>query len=155
MAGDLSLRFWDTERLVLQQPGRWEVRSWPDWRLLQAGGGTAVAEHDGDRLAVAAPDGTISVDGPEPLTLPSGAGRLTNLAWSGGSLVIAARAAAWPGRPDPAGVSARRFGALPTERTSLWRLPLDGTPAIGVLTRTGDVASGQFTAAEIATAAWR
>lgn len=73
MAGNLSLRFWDAGRLVLQQPGWWEVRSWPDWQLLEAGGGTAVAEPGGDRLAVVAPDGTIRVDGPAALTLPSAA----------------------------------------------------------------------------------
>ena len=86
MAGHLSLRFWGTGRLVLQQPGRWEVRSWPDWQLLEAGGGTAVAEPGGDRLAVVAPDDTIRVDGKSAaLTLPPGAGRPTGLAWSGGS----------------------------------------------------------------------
>jgi hypothetical protein len=128
MAGHLSLRFWGTGRLVLQQPGRWEVRSWPDWQLLEAGGGTAVAEPGGDRLAVVAPDDTIGVDGKSAaLTLPPGAGRPTGLAWSGGSLVVAARASG-SGRSDPAGVSARPFGAAPTERSSLWRLPLDGTP---------------------------
>jgi dienelactone hydrolase len=128
MAGDLSLWFWDAERLVVQQPGRWEVRSWPGWQLLEAGSGTAVAEPGGDRLAVAAPDGTIRVDGPGSLELPPTAGRLTDLAWSGGGLVVAARAAGRPGRTDPAGVSARPFGTPPTERSSLWRLPLDGTP---------------------------
>jgi dipeptidyl aminopeptidase/acylaminoacyl peptidase len=126
MAGNLSLRFWGAERLLLQQPGSWEVRSWPDWRLLEAGGGTAVAEPGGDRLAVAAPDDTIRVDGPAPLALPPGAGRPTDLAWSGGSLVVAARASR-SGRPDPAGVSARRLGEPPTERSSLWRLPPDGS----------------------------
>jgi dipeptidyl aminopeptidase/acylaminoacyl peptidase len=128
MAGDLSLRFWGTERLVLHQPGRWEVHSWPDWQLLKAGGGTAAAEPAGDRLAVVAPDDTIRVDGPAALALPPAAGRPTGLAWNGGSLVVAARAAPRPGRPDPAGVSARPFGAPPIERSSLWRLPLDGTP---------------------------
>jgi dipeptidyl aminopeptidase/acylaminoacyl peptidase len=128
MAGDLSLRFWDAERLVLQQPGRWQVRSWPDWQLLATGGGTAVGEPGGDRLAVAAPDGTLRVDGKSAaLTLPPAAGKLLDLAWSGGSLVVAARVASRPGRTDPAGPSARRFGESPTERTSLWRLPLDGT----------------------------
>jgi dipeptidyl aminopeptidase/acylaminoacyl peptidase len=126
MAGNLSLRFWGTGRLVLQQPGRWEVRSWPDWQLLEAGGGTAVAEPGGDRLAVVAPDDTIRVDGPTALTLPPGAGRPTGLAWSGGRLVVAARGSG-SGPSDPAGVSARPFGAAPTERSSLWRL-LDGTP---------------------------
>jgi dipeptidyl aminopeptidase/acylaminoacyl peptidase len=129
MAGNLSLRFWGAERLVLQQPGRWEVRSWPDWQLLEAGGGTAIAKSGGDRLAVVAPDDTIRVDGSTPLTLPPAAGRLTDLAWSGGSLVVAARTTARPGSADPAGVSARRFGAPPAERVSLWRLPLDGTSA--------------------------
>jgi dipeptidyl aminopeptidase/acylaminoacyl peptidase len=128
MAGDLSLRFWDAGRLVVQQPGRWEVRGWPDWQLLDAGDGTAVAEPSGDRLAVAAPDGTIRVDGSAALTLPLAAGRLSDLVWSGGSLVVAARAAAPRGRPDAAGVSARPLGAPPVERSSLWRLPLDGTP---------------------------
>jgi hypothetical protein len=89
MAGNLSLRFWGAERLVLQQPGRWEVRSWPDWQLLEAGGGTAIAKSGGDRLAVVAPDDTIRVDGSTPLTLPPAAGRLTDLAWSGGSLAHA------------------------------------------------------------------
>jgi dipeptidyl aminopeptidase/acylaminoacyl peptidase len=128
MAGDLSLRFWDAERLVLQLLGRWQVRSWPDWQLLDAGSGTAVAEPGGDRLAVAAPDGTIRAGGPAPLTLPPAAGRPTDLAWSGGGLLLAARPAGGPGRPDPAGASARPIGAPPTERSSLWRLPLDGTP---------------------------
>lgn len=73
VAGNLSLRFWGAERLVLQKAGWWEVRSWPDWQLLEAGGGTAVAEPGGDRLAVVAPDGTIRVDGPAALTLPSAA----------------------------------------------------------------------------------
>jgi dipeptidyl aminopeptidase/acylaminoacyl peptidase len=126
MAGNLSLRFWDAGRLVLQQPGWWEVRSWPDWQLLKAGGGTAVPESCGDRVAVVAPDDTIRVDGPTALTLPPGAGRPTGLAWSGGSLVVAARASG-SGRSDPAGVSARSFGAAPIERSSLWRLALDGT----------------------------
>ena len=126
MAGNLSLRFWDAGRLVLQQPGWWEVRSWPDWQLLKAGGGTAVAESGGDRLAVVAPDDTIRVDGPTALMPPPGAGRPTGLAWSGGSLVVAARASG-SGRSHPAGVSARPFGAASTERSSLWRLPLDGT----------------------------
>jgi dienelactone hydrolase len=128
MAGDLSLRFWAVERLVLQEPGRWEVRSWPDWRLLEAGGGTAVAEPGGDRLAVVVPDGTIRAGGLGSLTLPPAAGTLTDLAWNGGSLVVAARATARRGGPDPAGVSARPFDAPPTERSSVWRLPLDGTP---------------------------
>jgi dipeptidyl aminopeptidase/acylaminoacyl peptidase len=128
MAGDLSLRFWDAQRLVLQRPGRWEVRSWPDWRPLATGDGIGVAEPSGYRLAVAAPDGTIRAGGPAPLTLPPAAGKLTDLTWSGGGLVVTARAAAQPGHPDPAGVSARRFGAPPAERSSLWRLPLDGTP---------------------------
>jgi dienelactone hydrolase len=127
MASDLSLRFWGAERLMLRQPGRWEVRGWPGWRLLDAGGGTAVAEPGGDRLAVAAPDGTIRVGGRGPLTLPSAAGRLTDLAWSDGSLVVATRAADGRRREGPAGVSARPFGAPPAERSSLWRLPLDGT----------------------------
>jgi dipeptidyl aminopeptidase/acylaminoacyl peptidase len=127
MAGDLLLRFWDADRLVLQQPGRWEVRGWPDWQLLAAGSGTAVAEPGGDRVAVAAPDGTISVDGPAALTLSLAAGTPTDLAWSGGGLVAAARASG-SGRSDPAGASARPFDAAPAERSSLWRLPLDGTP---------------------------
>jgi Prolyl oligopeptidase family len=129
MAGDVSLRFWDAQRLVIQQPGGWQVRSWPDWRLLDAGAGTTAAEPGGDRLAVAAPDGTLTVDGAAPLTLPSAAGSLTDLAWSEGSLVVAARGAAEPSHLDAAGGSARRFGAAPTERSSLWRLPLDGAPA--------------------------
>jgi dipeptidyl aminopeptidase/acylaminoacyl peptidase len=128
VAGNLSLRFWGAERLVLQKARCWEVHNWPNWQLLEAGGGTAVAESGGDRLAVVAPDGTIRLDGPTARTLPPVAGRLIDLAWSGGSLVVAARSAARPGRPDPAGVSARRFGAPPIERSSLWRLPLDGTP---------------------------
>jgi dipeptidyl aminopeptidase/acylaminoacyl peptidase len=126
MAGNLSLRFWDAERLVLQQPGSWEVRRWPDWQLLEGGGGTAVTEPGGDRLAVVAPDDTIRVDGPTALTLPPGVGRPTGLAWNGGSLLVAARTSG-SGRSDPAGTSARPFGAAPTERSSLWRLPLDGT----------------------------
>jgi dipeptidyl aminopeptidase/acylaminoacyl peptidase len=126
MAGDLTLRFWGTERLVLQRPGGWEVRGWPDWRLLGAGSGTAVAEPAGERLAVVAPDDSVRVDGAASLTLPPAAGRLTGFAWSGDSLVVAARASG-SGRPDPAGVSARPFGELPGERTSLWRLPLDAT----------------------------
>ncbi|SRR6266508_995520 len=130
MAGDLSLRFWDAGRLVLQHPGRWEVRAWPDWQLLEAGGGTAVAEPGGDRLAVVAPDNTIRAGGPHPLTLPRAAGALTDLAWSGGSLVIATRAAGERSSADPAGVSASPFGAPPAERSSLWRLPLDGAPPI-------------------------
>jgi dipeptidyl aminopeptidase/acylaminoacyl peptidase len=128
MASDLSLRFWGAERLVLQQLGRWQVRSWPGWQLLEAGGGTAVGEPGGDRLAVAAPDGAIRVDGPAPLTLPPAAGRLTDLAWGGGGLLVAARAAGRPGRPDPAGMSARPMGAPPAERSSLWRLPLGERP---------------------------
>jgi dipeptidyl aminopeptidase/acylaminoacyl peptidase len=128
MARDFSLWFWDADRMVLQQPGRWEVRDWPGWQLLEAGSGIAVAEPGGNRLAVAAPDDTIRVDGAASLTLPPVAGTPTDLAWSGDSLVVAARAAARRGRPDPDGVSARRFGASPNERTSLWRLPLDGTP---------------------------
>jgi dipeptidyl aminopeptidase/acylaminoacyl peptidase len=127
-AGDLSLRFWGAERLVLQQPGRWQVRSWPGWRLLEAGSGTAVVEPGGDRLAVAAPDGTIRAGGPAAHRLPRAAGRLTGLAWSGGSLLVAARAAGGPGRADLAGAWARPIGAPPTERASLWRLPLDGRP---------------------------
>jgi hypothetical protein len=43
MAGELLLRFWDAERLMLQRPEAWEVRSWPDWRPLATGAGTAVA----------------------------------------------------------------------------------------------------------------
>jgi dienelactone hydrolase len=127
MAGDCSVWFWDAERLVLQQPGRWEVRGWPDWRLLEAGSGTAVAEPGGDRVAVATPDGMIMVDGADSLTLPRAAGRLTGLAWSGGGLVVAARAAGRPDATGPAGVSARGLGGPPAERSSLWRLPLDGT----------------------------
>jgi dipeptidyl aminopeptidase/acylaminoacyl peptidase len=128
MAADCSLWFWGAERLVLQRPGRWQVRSWPDWRLLEGGSGTAATEPGGDRLAAAAPDGTIRVDGPAPLTLPRAAGRLTNLAWSGGGLVMATRAAGRPDATGPAGVSARRLGRPPTQRSRLWRLPLDGTP---------------------------
>jgi dienelactone hydrolase len=112
MTGDLSVRCWDAGRLLLQRPGRWEVRGWPDWRRLAGGEGTAVAEPGGDRLAVAAPDGTIRVDGAGALALPPAAGTLTDLAWSAGSLVVAAR------------------GAPPAGRGSLWRLPLDGTPAM-------------------------
>jgi hypothetical protein len=121
MAAELSLQFWDTGRLLVQGPGRWEVRSWPDWRLLEVGVGIAVAEPGGDRLAVAAPDGTIGVAGAAARTLPPVAGTPTELVWSGDSVVVP------PGRPvdraapDPAGV--------PAERSSLWRLPLDGTPA--------------------------
>jgi dipeptidyl aminopeptidase/acylaminoacyl peptidase len=124
MAGKLSLRFWDAGRLVLQQPGWWEVRGWPDWQRLQAGVGTAVAEPAGDRLAVIASDNTIRVDGAAALTLPPAAGSPTGLAWSGGSLVVVARASR---SADPAGASARPFGTAPTDRSSLWRLPLDGT----------------------------
>src|SRR6266508_1449653 len=54
----------------------------------------------------------------------------TDLAWSGGSLVIATRAAGERSSADPAGVSASPFGAPPAERSSLWRLPLDGAPPI-------------------------
>jgi dipeptidyl aminopeptidase/acylaminoacyl peptidase len=128
MAGDRSLRFWGADRLLLQQPGRWEVHGWPDWRLLDAGGGTAVVEPAGDRLAVAAPDGTVRVDGSDPLALPPMAGGPTGLAWSGGGLVVAIRSAGRRGDGGPGGVSARPFDAPPTERTSLWRLPPDGTP---------------------------
>jgi hypothetical protein len=56
----LSLRFWDAERLLVRRPDRWEVRSWPDWRLLRAGEGTAAAEPGGGRLAVAAAEGGIA-----------------------------------------------------------------------------------------------
>jgi dipeptidyl aminopeptidase/acylaminoacyl peptidase len=128
MAGDLSLRFWGADRLLLQQPGRWEVHGWPDWRLLDAGSGTAVAEPDGDRLAVAAPDGTIRVEGSGPLALPQTAGGPTGLAWSGGGLVVAARSTGGRDHPGPAGVSARPFDASLAERASLWRLPPDGGP---------------------------
>jgi hypothetical protein len=129
MAGDLLIRFWDAERLLLQRPGRWQVRSWPDWQLLANGDGTAVAEPAGNRVAVAVPDGTIRVDGSAALALPPAAGRLTDLAWSEGGLVVAARAAAPPDRPDPTGASARPFGAPPAERSSLWRVSLNGTSA--------------------------
>jgi dipeptidyl aminopeptidase/acylaminoacyl peptidase len=121
MAAELSLRFWDAERLLVQLPGRWEVHGWPNWQLLDEGVGTAVGEHGGDRLAVVAPDGTIRVAGAAAPTLPPDAGTPTGLAWNGESLVAAARASGGPGRPDPDGV--------PAERSSLWRLPLDGTPA--------------------------
>ena len=129
MAGDLLLRFWDAERLLLQWPGRWQVRSWPDWQLLANGDGTAVAEPGGNRVAAAVPDGTIRVDGSAALTLPPAAGRLTDLTWSEGGLVVAARAAAPPDRPDPTGASARPFGAPPAERSSVWRVSLNGTSA--------------------------
>ena len=114
--------------MVLQQPGRWEMRGWPGWQLLEAGSGIAAVEPGGNRIAVTTPDGTIRAGGLASLTLPPVAGTPTDLAWSGDSLVVAARAAGGRGSADPAGVSARRFGAPPTERTSLWRLPLDGTP---------------------------
>jgi hypothetical protein len=133
MAAGLSLRFWDTGRLLVQRPGRWEVRSWPDWRLLEVGVGIAVAEPGGDRLAVAAPDGTIGVAGAAARTLPSAAGTPTDLVWSGDSLVVAARAAGGPGRPDPA------------ERSSLWRLPVDGTPATWLYDARRAAASGRCT----------
>jgi dipeptidyl aminopeptidase/acylaminoacyl peptidase len=119
MAAELSLRFWDAGRLLAQRPGRWDLRSWPDWQLLQTGGGTAVGEPGGDRLAVAAPDGAIRVAGAAALALPPAAGTPTDLVWSGDSLVVAARAPGGLDRPGPAGV--------PAERSSLWRLPLDGT----------------------------
>jgi dipeptidyl aminopeptidase/acylaminoacyl peptidase len=128
MADDLSLRFWGADRLLLQRPGRWEVHGWPDWRLLDAGGGTAVAEPDGDRLAVVAPDGTIRVDGSGPLALPPAAGAPTSLAWSGEGLVVATRSAAGRGDAGASGVSAQPSNAPPTERSSLWRLPPDGGP---------------------------
>jgi dipeptidyl aminopeptidase/acylaminoacyl peptidase len=128
MAGDLWLRFWGADRVLLQRPGRWEVHGWPDWRLLDAGGGTAVAEPDGDRLAVLAPDGAVRVAGSGPLALPPTGGAPTGLAWSGGGPVVATRSAAGRGDAGPAGVSARPFDAPPTERSSLWRLPPDGEP---------------------------
>jgi dipeptidyl aminopeptidase/acylaminoacyl peptidase len=121
MAAELSLRFWDAGRLLVQRPGGWEVRGWPDWQLLGAGSGTAVGEPGGDRLAVAAPDGTIRVAGAAALAVPPAAGTPTSLVWSAGGLVVAARAPGGPGRPGPAGAPAGRSG--------LWRLPLDGTPA--------------------------
>jgi dienelactone hydrolase len=127
MPRDLSLQFWDLERLLVQRPDRWEVRSWPDWRLLQAGEGTAATEPGGGRLAVATPDGTIAVNGSGPVGLPAGAGMVVAVAWAGGSLVVAARQVR---SPHPAAVTAWEFAARPSERTSIWRVPLDGTEPI-------------------------
>jgi hypothetical protein len=130
MPRDLSLQFWDVERLLVQRPDHWEVRSWPDWRLLQAGEGTAATEPGGGRLAVATPEGTITVDGSGPVGLPAGAGMVVAVVWAGGSLMVAARQVRSPHPAHPAAVTAWEFAALPSERTSLWRVPLDGTTPI-------------------------
>lgn len=57
-----SLAWWGLDRIVLSGRQEWEVRSWPEGVVVDAGDGLAIPESDGRRWAVATPKG-VKVDG--------------------------------------------------------------------------------------------
>lgn len=122
----VSIRFWDNERVVLREPGRWEIRSWPSWDLVESGRGSPIVEWAGRRLAVIEPDGPVVVLGRPPLRLPAEAGVPREFAWLGDGLV-----ASTGGAPrSEHGRLARSGGIL---EPALWWLPLEG-PAFRLYT---------------------
>lgn len=122
----ISIRFWGSERVVLSEPGQWEIRSWPAWLLLQHGSGSLVVDWSGHRSAVVQPGGDIVLsDGPD-LRLPPEAGPLGNVAWLGDGLIAASRPERGRGRPH--GSSGEQSTSSQTGEAALWRLPLDGPP---------------------------
>jgi len=57
-----ALAWWGSARIVLSGRDAWEVRSWPDGVLVDAGAGLAVPGPDGERWAVATSD-RVEIDG--------------------------------------------------------------------------------------------
>lgn len=121
----LSIRFWDNERVVLREPGRWEIRRWPSWDLVESGGGSLLVEWAGRRLAVIEPGGSVVVAGRPPFRLPAEAGVPREFAWLGDGLV----ASTDDGPRSEHGRRATSGGMEP----ALWWLPLEG-PAVRLYT---------------------
>lgn len=57
-----SLVWWGSDRIVLSDRSGWEVRSWPEGVVVNAGDGLAIPDGDGRRWAVVTPHG-VEVDG--------------------------------------------------------------------------------------------
>ena len=124
--------FWGPDRLLIQRPDGWRVLAWLDAAPLAAGGGTAVPEPNGRRLAILQ-DGRVRVDAGDPLAAPE---EVREIAWDGPGALLAVCghfALEPPLNPGPSllpvpvsGCTAQRFGSYPAEGMELWRLPLSG-----------------------------
>lgn len=130
-----SVRFWGSDRLVVQTLEGWRILGWPSAAELALGEGRAVPQPGGARLAIVRTDGEVFVDG-EATQLPPQVGQVQELAWDGPHtlLVVAGKHALnRPYSPGPSllpvpetGCSAQLFGTYPVEGMALWRVPLDG-----------------------------
>ncbi len=118
----VSIPFWDNERVVLREPGRWEIRRWPSWDLVERGRGSLRVEWAGRRLAVIEPGGPVVVSGRPPFRLPAEVGVPRDLAWFGDGLV----ASTGDGPGSEPGRHAASGGIV---EPALWWLPLEG-PAV-------------------------
>lgn len=87
-----SLAWWGPARIVLYGRDAWEVRSWPEGALVDAGAGLAVPGPDGERWAVATSD-EVEIDGVRH-PLPDSIQARSGCWWRGGVCVV---------RTDPRG----------------------------------------------------